>query len=217
MESIIAKYSRNNQADSWETLIFLYESAMHKAETRINILNEEFRIIHKHDPIEHVKSRLKTPESIMVKLRKLEKDMTIENMIRYVNDIAGIRVICSFTSDIYQLVEIIKNQNDIRVLSVKDYIKNPKESGYMSYHMIIAIPIYLSDDIVDVKVEVQIRTVAQDFWASLEHKIYYKFEGEAPSYISRDLRATAQMIAQLDDHMMKLNEAIQEYVKDADK
>lgn len=213
MESIIAKFSEKNQADSWETLIFLYESAIHKVETRINTLNDEFRIIHKYNPIEHVKTRLKTPESIMLKLRKLEKDMTIENMIRYVNDIAGIRVICSFTSDIYQLVDIIKNQSDIRVLSVKDYIKNPKESGYMSYHMIITMPVYLSDDIVDVKVEIQIRTVAMDFWASLEHKIYYKFEGEAPGYISRDLRATASMIAQLDEHMEKLNDAIQEFMQ----
>lgn len=211
MESIIAKYSEKNQVDSWETLIFLYESAIHKTVTRIKTLNDEFRIIQKRDPIEHVKSRLKTPESIMAKLRKQGKESSIENMIRYVNDIAGVRVICSFTSDIYQLVDILSHQSDIRVLSVKDYIKNPKESGYMSYHMLISMPVYLSDDIADVKVEIQIRTVAMDFWASLEHKIYYKYEGHAPEYISRDLRATAVMISELDNHMERLNEAIQEF------
>ena len=128
--------------------------------------------------------------------------------MKYVNDIAGVRLICSFTSDIYKLAEMIGNQTDLKVLSIKDYIKNPKESGYKSYHMLVSVPIFLSDSVVDTKVEIQIRTIAMDFWASLEHKIYYKFEGNAPDYISRDLKECADMVATLDDKMLQLNEAI---------
>jgi putative GTP pyrophosphokinase len=131
-------------------------------------------------------------------------------MIEHVNDIAGIRVVCSFTSDIYRLSEMIGKQNDLTVVSVKDYIKNPKESGYKSFHMLVTVPIFLSDRTVDMKVEIQIRTIAMDFWASLEHKIYYKFEGNAPDYISRDLRVCAGIVSNLDTKMLQLNEAILE-------
>ena len=130
-------------------------------------------------------------------------------MLRYINDIAGVRLICSFTSDIYRLAEMIGNQTDLKVLAIKDYIKKPKESGYKSYHMLVSVPIFLSDSVVDTKVEIQIRTIAMDFWASLEHKIYYKFEGDAPDYISRELQECAQMVSELDDKMLSLNEAIQ--------
>ena len=128
----------------------------------------------------------------------------------YVKDIAGIRIVCSFTSDIYRLAEMIGRQNDLTVISVKDYMKHPKASGYKSYHMIVSVPIFLSNKVVDTKVEIQIRTIAMDFWASLEHKIYYKFEGNAPEYISRDLRECAGIVGQLDAKMLSLNEAILE-------
>ena len=123
---------------------------------------------------------------------------------------AGIRVVCSFTSDIYKLAEMIGKQRDLTVVSVKDYIKNPKESGYKSYHMLVTVPIFMSDREVDTKVEIQIRTMAMDFWASLEHKIYYKFEGNAPDYISRDLRESSEIVSMLDAKMLQLNEAILE-------
>ncbi len=142
------------------------------------------------------------------KLKKHGYESTIDNMVRYVNDIAGIRVICSFSSDIYQIAEMISNQKDIRVISVKDYIVNPKSSGYKSYHMLVTVPVYLSDRIADAKVEIQIRTVAMDFWASLEHKIHYKFEGNAPEHIKEQLVECAQMVAALDARMMSLNEEI---------
>ena len=131
-------------------------------------------------------------------------------MITYVKDIAGIRIVCSFTSDIYRLAEMIGKQNDLTVVSVKDYIKHPKDSGYKSFHMIVTVPIFLSDRIVNTKVEIQIRTIAMDFWASLEHKIYYKFEGNAPEYISEDLKACAEIVSNLDAKMLSLNEAILE-------
>ena len=190
--------------------MFLYDSALKKLNTKIEILNNEFVNRYDHNPIEHIKSRLKTADSIVKKLKKDGCEVTIDNMMNHLSDIAGIRIICSFTSDIYQIAEMIAAQGDVTVIHVKDYIKNPKESGYKSYHMLVSVPIFLSDSVVDTKVEIQIRTIAMDFWASLEHKIYYKFEGDAPEYISRDLRECAEMVSTLDEKMLSLNEAIKE-------
>ena len=163
--------------DDWETVIFVYKSALKQIETKIDILNDEFQHRHKYNPIEHVKSRIKTPESIVKKLKRHGYESSIENMVRYVNDIAGIRISCSFTSDIYLIADMISKQNDLTILARRDYMKNPKKSGYRSYHMLVTTPVFLSDSIIDTKVEIQIRTVAQDFWATLEHKMHYKFEG----------------------------------------
>ena len=196
--------------DSWETMMFLYNSALKEVGTKLEILNDEFVHIHNYNPIEYIKSRIKTPESIVKKLKKGGYESTIENMVTYVKDIAGIRIVCSFTSDIYKLAEMIGRQDDLTVISVKDYMKHPKESGYKSYHMIVSVPIFLSNRVVDTKVEIQIRTIAMDFWASLEHKIYYKFEGNAPEYISRDLRECAEIVSNLDAKMLSLNQAILE-------
>ena len=196
--------------DSWETMMYLYNSALKEVGTKLEILNDEFVHIHNYNPIEYIKSRIKTPESIVKKLKKGGYESTIENMVTYVKDIAGIRIVCSFTSDIYKLAEMIGRQNDLTVISVKDYMKHPKESGYKSYHMIVSVPIFLSNRVVDTKVEIQIRTIAMDFWASLEHKIYYKFEGNAPEYISRDLRECAEIVSNLDAKMLSLNQAILE-------
>lgn len=198
----------NEGVTSWETVIFLYNSALKEVGTKLEILNDEFRHIHNYNPIEYIKSRIKTPESIVKKLKRNGYESTISNMVDHVNDIAGIRVVCSFTSDIYRLAEMIGRQNDLTVVSIKDYIRNPKESGYKSYHMLVTVPIFLTDRVVDTKVEIQIRTIAMDFWASLEHKIYYKFEGNAPEYISRDLRECAGIVSKLDAKMLSLNEAI---------
>ena len=199
---------RDSDIDNWKEVMLIYSSALKQISTKLEILNDEFQHVHRYNPIEHIKSRVKTPESIVKKLKKHGYESTIQNMVEYVNDIAGIRVICSFTSDIYQIAEMIRNQSDIKVISIKDYIVNPKKSGYKSYHMLVTIPVYLSDRIVDTKVEIQIRTVAMDFWASLEHKIYYKFEGNAPEYISRELRDCAAITSKLDAKMLSLNEAI---------
>ena len=196
--------------ESWNTTIFLYNSALKEVKTKVEILNDEFQQVHRYNPIEYVKARIKTPESIVKKLKRYGKETSIENMINYINDIAGIRIVCSFTSDIYKLAEMIGKQKDLTVVSVKDYIKNPKESGYKSYHMLVTIPIFMSDRTVNTKVEIQIRTMAMDFWASLEHKIYYKFEGNAPDYISRDLRECSEIVSMLDAKMLQLNEAILE-------
>ena len=197
-----------DNAESWETMIFLYNSALKEVGTKLEILNDEFVHIHKYNPIEYIKSRIKSPESICKKLKRNGYDTTLENMVSHLNDIAGIRIVCSFTSDIYRIAAMIGKQNDLTVISVKDYIKHPKASGYKSYHMLVSVPIFLSDRVVDTKVEIQIRTIAMDFWASLEHKIYYKFEGNAPEYISRDLKECSEIVSMLDAKMLQLNNAI---------
>ena len=199
-----------SQIETWQEVILVYNAALKQINTKLEILNDEFQHVHQYNPIEHIKSRIKTSESIVKKLRRHGYESTIENMVKYVNDIAGIRVICSFTSDIYRIAEMIRLQNDIHVIAVKDYIRLPKASGYKSYHMLVTVPVFLSDRTVDVKVEIQIRTMAMDFWASLEHKIYYKFEGNAPDYISRDLRECSGIVSMLDAKMLQLNEAILE-------
>lgn len=199
-----------NDIDSWKEVTLIYNSALKQISTKLEILNDEFQHVHRYNPIEHIKSRIKTPESIVKKLKKHGYESTIGNMVRYVNDIAGIRVICSFTSDIYQIAEMISNQSDIDVISVKDYIVNPKPSGYKSYHMLVTVPVYLSDRIEHTKVEIQIRTVAMDFWASLEHKIHYKFEGNAPDNIKDQLVECSRIVSDLDARMLSLNKEIQQ-------
>ena len=194
--------------DSWETMMFLYRSALKEVATKLEILNDEFIYVHKYNPIEYIKSRIKTAESIVKKLKRYGFETSMENMVNHINDIAGIRIVCSFTSDIYRIVEMIGKQNDFTVISVKDYIKHPKESGYKSYHMLVTVPIFMGDELIDTKVEIQIRTIAMDFWASLEHKIYYKFEGNAPDYISKDLQECSNIVSELDAKMLQLNEAI---------
>lgn len=197
-----------SQIDQWKSIMFLFDSALKEINTKIEILNNEFIHIYNYTPIEHIKSRLKTPESIVKKLKRDGQEVTIENMVEKLNDIAGIRIICSFTQDIYQIAQMIEKQADVTVLYVKDYIKQPKPNGYKSYHMVVTIPIYLVDGSVETKVEIQIRTVAMDFWASLEHKIYYKFEGNAPASLQAELKACADMVDMLDAKMFSLNQSI---------
>lgn len=202
------KFNGDDGIDSWKEVNLIYNAALKQMETKMEILNEEFQHVHQYNPIEHIKARMKTPESIVKKLKRHGRESTIENMVNHINDIAGIRIICSFTSDIYRIADMIREQKDIKVIATKDYITYPKASGYRSYHMIVTVPVYLSDRIVDAKVEVQIRTVAMDFWASLEHKIHYKLEGDAPEHIRNELIECARMVMDLDARMLSLNEQI---------
>ena len=204
------RIERDGEVDSWKEAMLDYNSALKQIETKLSILNDEFQHIHRYNPIEHIKARIKTPESIVKKLRRYGLEFTLDNMEAAVNDIAGVRITCSFTSDIFRLADMIRDQKDIKVLSTKDYITCPKPSGYRSYHMIVTVPVYFSDRIKDVKVEIQIRTVAMDFWASLEHKINYKFESNAPEHIKEELIECSKMIADLDAKMLSLNEEILE-------
>ena len=192
----------------YKEVMLKYEFALRKLETEIDILIKEHEFKCGYNLVEHVKSRIKSIDSASNKLKKKGCTLTVDNLIRNVHDMIGIRIVCSFLSDVYDIVSIIKSSNEFIIKDESDYIKNPKESGYKSYHMLVSVPIFLSDSVVDTKVEIQIRTIAMDFWASLEHKIYYKFEGKAPDYISQELRECADMVSALDDKMLSLNEAI---------
>jgi len=201
-----------SQIETWQEVILVYNAALKQINTKLEILNDEFQHVHQYNPIEHIKSRIKTSESIVKKLRRHGYESTIENMVKYVNDIAGIRVICSFTSDIYRIAEMIRLQNDIHVIAVKDYIRLPKASGYKSYHMLVTVPVFLSDRTVDVKVEIQIRTVAMDFWASLEHKLQYKknIPESQSKFLKDELYDCAQQSAALDKRMQNIRNVIAE-------
>lgn len=203
-----------DQVEEWNRALLVYEAALKEVNTKLEILNSEFKLAHQYNPIEHITSRIKSPQSIAKKMRHNQKELTVENIVKYINDVAGIRVICSFTSDIYRIADLITRQNDVKVLKVKDYIMSPKENGYTSYHMIVSVPIFLSDKVIETKVEIQIRTIAMDFWASLEHKMYYKFEGNAPEHIRRELKECADIVAFLDKKMLALNEEIKAYSAD---
>ncbi len=216
MESNINKEQLMNIADQygfkeWRELIFMHESAIEEVNTKLKILNNEFKIIHDHNPIEHIKTRVKKPDSIIEKLERKGYEVNIENAKNKINDIAGIRIICSFTDDIYKILEMIKSQDDIEVLKVKDYIKNPKKNGYRSLHLLIQLPIFLSSQARMTKVEIQIRTIAMDFWASLEHKIYYKYKNDAPDEIPEKLKESAEMIKKLDQQMLDIKKELDEY------
>ncbi|MBP3039930.1 GTP pyrophosphokinase family protein [Bacillaceae bacterium Marseille-Q3522] len=193
-----------------------YKFALDEMNTKINILKDEFSYMHDYNPIEHVNSRIKSPESILKKINKKGCEMSLSSIRRNIKDIAGIRITCSFLSDIYVLSEMLKKQKDIKLIESKDYIKFPKPNGYQSLHLILQIPVFMSDREQLVNVEVQIRTIAMDFWASLEHKIYYKYKKEVPQKLLAELKEAATVAAGLDQKMEKLNKEIKTY-KDKDE
>lgn len=191
--------------------MFLYSAALDVMNTKIKIINDEFMLKNETNPIEHIKSRLKTPESILNKLERRGYKPTLENALNHIDDIAGMRIICSFTTDIYKLVDIINSLSDVKVLKVKDYIEKPKSNGYRSYHMLVEVPIFTANERLSSRVEIQIRTIAMDFWASLEHKIRYKFESKVPENLNFDLLECADIVSYLDEKMLSLNIQIEKF------
>ena len=185
-----------------------YSSALKTLNTQIDIINEALAARAENNPIEHVKSRLKSPQSIARKLVKRGYEPTVENAVKYIDDIAGMRVICSFPKDIYEIAEYLKSHMTMKIVMIKD-LKNPKENGYRSYHMHVEVPVYMFGEKEYVKVEIQIRTIAMDFWASLEHKIRYKKNSEFPQSINDELLECAEMISVLDERMQSLNDSIE--------
>lgn len=185
-----------------------YKFALDEMATKVRILKEEFQILHEYNPIEHVNTRLKSPESILKKISKRNLPYTLDAIKENLMDIAGIRIICSFVSDIYRLKEMFERQSDLEVVEVKDYIAEPKSNGYQSLHMILKVPVFLSDREEHVCVELQIRTIAMDFWASLEHKIYYKYNKQIPERLTDELKEAAIAATQLDYKMENLNQEI---------
>lgn len=193
-----------------------YKFAMDEVKTKIDILNQEFNYIHEYNPIEHVKTRLKTPESILKKVYRKGYELSLDSIKENIHDIAGIRIICSFVSDIYKISQMLAKQEDIQVIMYKDYIKNPKPNGYRSLHLVVKVPVFMSDRVENVSVEIQIRTIAMDFWASLEHKIYYKYDKDVPEDLIRQLKEAAEAAAELDKKMENIHKQVLEFKNNQD-
>ena len=186
----------------------VYDSAIEVVKTYLNILDGEFSVKFQRNSIHNIESRLKSPQSIIGKLRKKNLPVTTEAARKNLLDMAGIRVTCYYISDIYAIADLLSQRDDFVIIKKKDYIRNPKPSGYRSFHMIINVPVYLATRKTYAPVEIQIRTIAMDFWASLEHKIHYKFEGAAPEHIKRELVECANLVSDLDAKMLSLNDEI---------
>ncbi|WP_186447411.1 GTP pyrophosphokinase, partial [Bacillus paralicheniformis] len=180
-----------NLMEDWKNELLVYKFALDQMDTKFSIISQEYNLIHGHNPIEHTKSRVKSFESLINKLVRKGCDITTKAAKEHINDIAGLRIVCSFLSDIYNMVEVLKEHEDIKILKMKDYIKNPKPNGYRSLHLIVEVPVYLTNRVEHAKVEIQIRTIAMDFWASLEHKIYYKLNNEVPNQLTDELKEAA--------------------------
>ena len=191
---------------TFEKIMFLFSVAIKEMETKLEIIKEEFKLFYDYELIDHMQTRIKKPESIANKMRARGLQLTYQNMIENINDIAGVRVICPLKKDVFSVRDLIRKIPGVKVLKEKDYITNPKKSGYSSYHMILEIPITLSQKIMYVKLEVQVRTMAMDFWASLEHKLKYKPQTEITKSASKELVSYAKMVHKLDNKMMFLNE-----------
>lgn len=199
-----------DQAREFQEAIMMYTCAIREVKTKLEVLNDELSIRNQRNPIEMIKSRVKRPISIVEKLKRRNLPVTLESMINHLDDVAGIRVICSFVDDIYAVAEMLVSQDDVTVIAVKDYIRNPKPNGYRSYHLILEIPVFFSDRKKYMRVEVQIRTIAMDFWASLDHQLKYKKDvGAATDSIIAELRDCAENIAQIDRRMLEIRQRIE--------
>lgn len=194
----------------FQTLMMMYNSAIREVRTKLEVLNDEFQVKSRRNPIEYIKYRVKKPQSIIEKLQRKQLPVSLDSVVNNLHDIAGIRVICSYVTDIYAIAEMLISQDDIVLITVKDYIKNPKPNGYRSLHLVVEIPVFFSDAKQAMKVEVQIRTIAMDFWASLEHQLHYKTAGQAPESIVTELKECAEVIAQTDSRMENIYKSLQE-------
>lgn len=191
-------------AMQFQQMMMIYESAMKQIETKLDILNREKKVSGRRNSIETIKSRIKTPQSIIGKLEKKNLPLTFESMMNNLNDIAGLRVICPYISDIYNIRDMLLKHPDIKLIEEKDYIKAPKESGYRSLHLVVETPVYLSETVHNVKVEIQLRTIAMDFWATLEHELRYKTTAKVPESVRRELKRVAENIAMTDREMEEI-------------
>ncbi|WP_065571628.1 GTP pyrophosphokinase family protein [Microbacterium oleivorans] len=204
----VSASSLRSMRDEFQRFLMEYRFGLQEIETKISILREEFHEMHDYNPIEHVSSRVKSPDSLVEKIQRRGIDPDFESVRAHITDVAGIRITCSFVNDVYRLFDLLSAQDDITVREVEDYIATPKGNGYKSLHAILEVPVYLSTGRVDVPVEVQFRTIAMDFWASLEHKIYYKYERQVPDGLLGQLKDAADAAAELDARMTRLHQQI---------
>ncbi|OKZ56956.1 MAG: hypothetical protein BHV99_03705 [Clostridium sp. 26_21] len=188
--------------EPFEKLMFFYKSALKQLELQMNIIKDEFKLIYNYDLIDHIDTRIKEPKSIVKKMEKKKYDKTYLNLIEKINDIAGIRIVCTLKDDIFFIRDLVKQIPDIHIIKEKDYVTNPKESGYSSYHMIVEVPVKLTQKTIYVKCEIQIRTLAMDFWASFEHKVKYKTKNDVNPKMSKELVSCAKMINKFDTKMI---------------
>ena len=193
---------------NFQECMMMYSCAIREVRTKFEVLNDHLTVAYKRNPIEMIKSRVKKPDSIVEKLRRRNLEISTQSIMENLNDVAGVRVICSFVNDIYEVANMIASQDDVSVLEVKNYIENPKPNGYRSYHMIIEVPVFFANKKQFVKVEVQLRTIAMDFWASLEHSMKYKNHTENSEEIVRELKECAELISEADLRMQAINEKI---------
>ncbi len=193
-----------NMALQVQHLLMMYESAIKQLTTQFEILEDEYEARHQRNPINTISSRIKEPMSIAEKLQRKGYEITLDNMVSKLMDIAGIRITCPFISDVYHILEILKNLEDINILEIKDYIQNPKQSGYRSLHIIVTVRVCFSDEKRNIPVEIQVRTIAMDFWASLEHQMHYKKDYEMPPNIKEELKSIADTISDTDIRMQNL-------------
>lgn len=194
--------------NKFRQFMMMYNCAIKEVQTKFEILNDELSTMHNRNPIEMIKSRIKSPESIIEKLYRKDFPISMESVLENINDVAGIRVICSFIDDIYEVAHMLASQDDVKLIEVKDYIKHPKENGYRSYHMIVEVPVFFTNRKQYMRVEVQLRTIAMDFWASLEHKMRYKKDIANADEIFDELRLCADIIAKTDNKMQNINKRI---------
>lgn len=196
--------------EEFDHMMMMYGCAIKEVQTKLQVLNDELSIARKRNPIEFIKTRIKKPDSIAVKLKKRGLPVTIASIRENLNDVAGVRVICAFLDDIYRVADMLTAQDDVNLIQTKDYIKNPKENGYRSLHLILEVPVYFSDHKENLRAEVQIRTIAMDFWASLEHQVKYKKNVKDAENIVYELRACADVINRTDYHMQSIRDRIVE-------
>lgn len=189
--------------------MMMYNCAIKEVQTKFEILNDELSTMYNRNPIEMIKSRIKSPESIIEKLYRKDFPVSMESVLENINDVAGIRVICSFIDDIYEVAHMLVSQDDVKLVEIKDYIKNPKENGYRSYHMIVEVPVFFTNRKQCMRVEVQLRTIAMDFWASLEHQMKYKKDIRNADEIFDELKLCADIIAKTDIKMQNINKRIE--------
>lgn len=195
--------------DEFTILQNRYTAALREVQTKLEILDDDFHTCHRRNPIHHIESRIKSVPSIIEKLRRKQHVVTMDSAVEHLRDIAGIRVVCSYVEDVYTVARLLTSQDDVRVIAERDYIAHPKENGYRSLHLIVEIPVFLQAGRIHVPVEVQLRTIAMDFWASLEHSMRYKARGDVPASISQELLAASEDVAALDRRMQTLHESIE--------
>ena len=199
-----------DEAARFREMMMMYMCAIREVKTKLEVLNDDLAIKNQRNPIQMIKSRVKKPASIVEKLKRRGHPVSENSIVEHLDDVAGVRVICSFVDDIYTIAEMLARQDDVNVLMVKDYIRSPKVNGYRSYHMIIEIPVFFSDRKQKIRVEVQIRTIAMDFWASLDHQMKYKKNLDDSGEISEELKECAEVIAQTDMRMLNIRRKIEE-------